>query len=84
MNYRLRKKPDVVHNSIQCHVSILPEPLSLWLFLDYLSPPTGFDISENTSVVCIAYGLESIGQACVQGRLVYSLRENAFYLCLRK
>ena len=63
---------------------MLPVALPLWLFLDYLSPPAGFDIPKNASVVCIAYGLESTGQAWVQSRLVYSLRENAFYLCLRK
>ncbi len=63
---------------------MLPVTLPLWLLLNYLSPPTGFDISEHTSVVCIAYGLESTGQASVQSRLVYSLHENAIYLCLRK
>ncbi len=53
-------------------------------FLNYLSPPAGFDIPENTSVVCIAYGLESAGQACVQIRLIYNLQENGSYLYLRK
>jgi len=78
------KDPDATQNSIQGLVSLLPVTLSLWLFLNYLSPPAGFDIPENTSVVCIAQGLESTEQACVQSRLVYSLHENAFYLCLRR
>ncbi len=63
---------------------MLPKTLPLWLFLNYFSPSTGFNISENTGVVCTAYGLESIGQACVQSRMVYSLNENTSYLCLRK
>lgn len=62
----------------------IPVTLRLWLFLNYLSPPAGFDIPENTSVVCIAYGLESAGQACVQIRLIYNLQENGSYLYLRK
>lgn len=69
------KKPDAVHNSIHCHISMLPVALPLWLFLNYLSPPTGFDVPENTSVVCIAYKVESTGQADMQSRLVHIFQD---------